>query len=233
MATVLTPERIRALRERGTSAARMARIGAAVNERLGNTQGVQRVETDLVDMYVFHDFLPPVQRRLLRDRIDRDAFPSKLYASDPDREFRTSSSCDMDRFDPDIRSIDQRISHLLGVMEQFGETLQGQRYEVGQQFKPHQDYFHATEPYWKGEEHAGGQRTWTAMAFLNDVEEGGQTEFGDLGVSVEPMAGTLLIWNNMGADGEPNTLTLHAGRPVVKGVKYVITKWFRENPWSV
>ena len=232
MATVLTTERIRELRDRGTSADRMARIGQAVNARLAATQGVQKVETDDIDMYVFHDFLPPVQRQMIRDRIDRDAFPSKLYAADPDREFRTSSSCDMDRFDPDIRAIDQRISHLLGVMEEFGETLQGQRYEPGQQFKPHQDYFHVTEPYWKGEEHAGGQRTWTAMVFLNDVDDGGQTEFDQAGISVEPRAGTLLIWNNMGADGKPNDMTLHAGRPVVAGVKYIITKWFRENPWS-
>ena len=27
------------------------------------------------------------------------------------------------------------------------------------------------------------------------------------------------------------TLTLHEGMPVVKGVKYVITKWFREGTW--
>ena len=220
------------LRARGTSPQRMARIGEAVNARLQATQGIQKVETDLVDMYVFHDFLPPVQRALLIERIDRDAFPSKLYASDPDREFRTSSSCDMNRYDWDIRAIDQRISHLLGVMEEFGETLQGQRYEGGQQFKPHQDYFHVSEPYWKGEVYGGGQRTWTAMVFLNDVEEGGQTEFTDLGVSVEPRAGTLLIWNNVKPDGTPNELTIHAGRPVVKGVKHIITKWFRENPWG-
>ncbi len=230
---MLTAEKMAQLRARGSSADRMARIGVAVNARLQASQGVQKVETDLVDMYVYHDFLPPVQRDYLIARIDQHAFPSKLYAADPDAGFRTSSSCDMDRHDWDIRAIDQRISHLLGVMEEFGETLQGQRYAVGQQFKPHQDYFHATEPYWKAEVHGGGQRTWTAMAFLNDVLAGGQTEFTDLGVSVEPRAGTLLIWNNIGADGEPNALTMHAGRPVAEGTKYIITKWFRENPWGV
>lgn len=233
MTTVLTAEKMEQLRARGTSGDRMARIGAAVNARLQATQGVQKVETDLVDMYVYHDFLPSTQRDFLMSRIDQYAFPSKLYAADPDAEFRTSSSCDMDRHDWDIRAIDQRISHLLGVMEEFGETLQGQRYAIGQQFKPHQDYFHTTEPYWKAEALTGGQRTWTAMVFLNDVEEGGQTEFTDLGVSVEPRAGTLLIWNNIGKDGEPNALTIHAGRPVVRGTKYIITKWFRENPWGI
>ena len=45
--------------------------------------------------------------------------------------------------------------------------------------------------------------------------------------------GTLLIWNNLNAEGEPNTNTLHQGMPVLAGVKYVITKWYRERPWGV
>lgn len=203
----------------------------AVNARMKATQGVDRVETDLIDMYVYHNFMPPVQRRLLIEMIDAGAFRSKLYTGEAESDFRTSSSCDMDRWNWDIRSIDQRISHLLGIKEEFGETLQGQRYEVGQQFKPHQDYFHYSEPYWQTENVRGGQRTWTAMVFLNDVPVGGQTEFPDVGISVSPVPGTLLAWNNMHADGSPNLLTLHAGRPVVEGTKYIITKWFRENPW--
>ena len=35
----------------------------------------------------------------------------------------------------------------------------------------------------------------------------------------------------MKADGSPNELTLHEGMPVIAGVKYVITKWFREGAW--
>lgn len=220
------------LKARGSDAARMGRIGAAVNARMMATQGVERVDTDLIDMYVYHNFLPPVQRQMVIDMIDEGAFKSKLYTEDQDKEFRTSSSCDMERWNWDIRSIDQRIAHLLGIKEEFGETLQGQRYEVGQQFKPHQDYFHVTEPYWQREIYAGGQRTWTAMIFLNDVAAGGHTEFPDVGISVSPVPGTLLAWNNMCADGTPNRLTLHAGRPVVEGTKYIITKWFRENPWA-
>jgi prolyl 4-hydroxylase len=40
-----------------------------------------------------------------------------------------------------------------------------------------------------------------------------------------------LVWNNMGRDGKPNPLTLHAGRPVEQGVKYIVTKWYRARPW--
>jgi prolyl 4-hydroxylase len=79
---------------------------------------------------------------------------------------------------------------------------------------------------------SGGQRTWTAMIYLNDVEEGGATWFPQAGLRVAPRKGLLLAWNNMAPDGSPNTRTLHEGMPVVEGTKYIITKWFRESPWG-
>jgi prolyl 4-hydroxylase len=107
--------------------------------------------------------------------------------------------------------------------------VQGQRYMVGQQFQPHTDWFPG--PYYEPEEDRGGQRSITAMAYLNRVEEGGSTFFPRLGINVEPRPGALLIWNNADEDGTPNPFTIHAGSPVVKGVKYVITKWYRTRRW--
>ena len=70
------------------------------------------------------------------------------------------------------------------------------------------------------------------MIYLNDVEEGGETTFPNLGVSVTPQQGALLAWNNASPDGSPNMATLHAASAVVRGVKYVITKWYRTRAWS-
>ena len=108
-----------------------------------------------------------------------------------------------------------------------GEAIQGQRYLPGQQFKPHNDWFYTSEKYWLDERKRGGQRSWTTMAFLNEVEEGGETHFTDIGIKIEPKPGVLLIWNNALVDGSPNEGTMHAGTPVVKGSKYIITKWYR------
>ena len=46
-----------------------------------------------------------------------------------------------------------------------------------------------------------------------------------------PRAGTLLVWNNADERGMPNPWTLHAGNPVVRGTKYVVTKWYRCGRW--
>ncbi|HEY0012124.1 MAG TPA: 2OG-Fe(II) oxygenase, partial [Allosphingosinicella sp.] len=126
---------------------------------------------------------------------------------------------------------EDRVTELAGINPRFGESVQGQRYEVGQQFKPHFDYFFASESYYADAAARGGQRTWTAMLFLNEPEAGGHTDFPTAGVSVAPATGTLLVWNNMTAAGRCNEYALHHGTPVLAGRKYVLTKWFRERPW--
>ncbi|HEX8937023.1 MAG TPA: 2OG-Fe(II) oxygenase, partial [Sphingomicrobium sp.] len=74
-----------------------------------------------------------------------------------------------------------------------------------------------------------GQRTWTAMIYLNEPEEGGATRFKRIGKTVQPETGKLLAWNNLLPDGRPNPATLHQGMKVRRGTKYVLTKWFRER----
>ena len=144
---------------------------------------------------------------------------------------RTSSSGNVDRYDPFIQKIEEKIDALVGLPHEYGETMQGQRYEPGQQFKYHLDLFWSKADYWKAEAKRGGQRTITAMAYLNDVEAGGITEFPELGVKITPERGMLVVWNNATPSGEVNHATMHAALPVEAGVKYVITKWFRTRPW--
>jgi prolyl 4-hydroxylase len=69
------------------------------------------------------------------------------------------------------------------------------------------------------------------MAYLNPVEAGGTTAFPRLEIAVSPRPGMLLVWNNADEHGVPNPWTLHAGTPVERGVKYVITKWYRAGRW--
>ena len=69
------------------------------------------------------------------------------------------------------------------------------------------------------------------MIYLNEPDAGGATRFRHLDKIVQPETGKLVVWSNLGPDGLINPFTLHAGMKVRKGVKYVITKWYRELPW--
>lgn len=69
------------------------------------------------------------------------------------------------------------------------------------------------------------------MLYLNEVAAGGATDFPKLGFSVQPEPGLLLTWNNMDRRGRPSASLLHAGSPVQTGTKYIITQWYRLEPW--
>lgn len=213
------------------STATRRRVGGEVATRLDRDPRAQRVETDHAQVYWIADFLTPDQCAALIQLIDTNRRPSTTLSVEGQEGFRTSESCDMDRWSPKVRPIDEAIADLLGVPHENGETMQGQRYAPGQQFKAHHDYFHADQPYYQGVTRDGGQRTWTAMIFLNAVTEGGATWFPQAGFRVEPAPGLLLAWNNMKPGGEPNVSTLHEGMAVVRGTKYIVTKWFREGRW--
>ncbi|MFZ5748224.1 MAG: 2OG-Fe(II) oxygenase [Pseudomonadota bacterium] len=215
----------------GSSPAQRARIGRDVTARIEAHPAIRRAKTDAAQIYLYPDYLTGEECDMLIAMMDASSRPSTLLSSHEDPEFRTSYSCDMDRWAPEVRAIDERIANLLGIDPINAETMQGQRYAVGQQFRAHCDYFHETEGYWADMQAQGGQRTWTAMAYLADVPEGGATWFPRAGVRIKPRRGLLVIWNNMNPDGTPNYDTLHEGMAVVDGTKYVITKWFRESAW--
>ncbi|HEX8528240.1 prolyl hydroxylase family protein [Allosphingosinicella sp.] len=209
-----------------------AAIGEYVRNRLARTENCFRLPVKDADLYVVRDFLTPDECDGLIAQIDARSQPSGVLADEPDPTYRTSYSANMDPHDPLVQSIEDKLWRLMGIQREHGETIQGQRYAVGQEFKPHHDFFHTTQRYWLDEQRTGGQRTWTAMMFLNDPEAGGQTYFPEIDVRITPRQGNLFTWNNMDAEGEPNRLTLHQGMPVLAGFKYIITKWYRERPWG-
>lgn len=209
-----------------------AGIGLRVGAKLEATPRLWRLcsgSLQPVQLYVADNFVDAETCRQMCDKIDAGSYPSPLYDKEKYEDVRTSYSCNLDVYDPLIAGVDTRIADLLGFDRTWGEPLQGQRYREGQRFREHADFFYIDQPYWAEYEPHGGQRTWTAMIYLNECEAGGATRFKLLDFAVEPKLGRMLIWNNMAVDGSPNPWTLHEGMPVEAGSKYIVTKWYRER----
>lgn len=216
----------------GADQAALARVGETVRARLAADPSVYRVPTEGAEIFAVGAFLDQAECDRIVGLIDAVAKPSRRYDPDNPLAYRTSYSGDFDPNDSFVRMIERRLCDLIGLHESWAETFQGQRYEQGQEFQAHFDWFDTQADYWPGEASRGGQRSWTAMAWLNPVEEGGETEFPELGFSIPPQRGALLLWNNATPEGAPNPLTRHAGKPVLRGRKYIITKWFRTRRWG-
>jgi len=150
------------------------------------------------------------------------------------RDYRTSSET---RFllgseDLVIHAINARISLVSEEPLSHQEYLGVLRYEGGQEYKPHSDYFlpglDGTNP----EVERAGQRIKTFLIYLNEGYEGGETEFIKLGLKVKGNKGDGALFVNVNSDGGPHRQSLHAGRPVTGGVKWLSTLWIRDRDYS-
>jgi prolyl 4-hydroxylase len=210
----------------------MLAVGESSESFLLSFPGMRRVPSDKLELYVQRNFLTPGECAGLIARIDANCRPSTIADANGDDYFRTSETCDLDHTDPLVLALDCKMAWISGIDPAHGEPIQGQRYHVGQEFKAHTDYFEPDGADYQTYCSVAGQRTWTFMVYLNAVAAGGGTHFAALNKTFQPEGGMLLAWNNRSADGIGNPATLHHGMKVVKGSKYVITRWYRERPWG-
>ena len=207
-------------------------VAEPVAARILGHPGVQKVPSPKLTLFLARGFLPPDLCAGLIERIDAVRRPSTISDSNGDAAYRTSETGDLSAADPLVREVEARIGAVTGLDPAHGEPLQGQRYAVGQEFKGHTDYFEPNGIDYDRYCGIAGNRTWTVMVYLNEPGAGGATRFKAVDKTVQPETGKLVAWNNCRPDGSLNPATIHHGMRVRAGVKYVITKWFRERPWG-
>lgn len=190
---------------------------------------------DNVTVYTIENFLSPRECDKLIESAQGKMSLSPLTSPTGDKNFRDSETCYFEKNNDFHKYIDQKISSKIGLSDNFSESSQIQHYRVGNQFKPHHDFFHPHdfENYAGKNSHYKGQRTWTFTVYLNDVVEGGETEFVEMGLKIKPKRGMAVVWNNLLENGDTNQRTLHCGKPVIRGEKYIITKWFRDRQQKI
>jgi prolyl 4-hydroxylase len=166
---------------------------------------------------------------LARPRVRRSTVVDPETGDSQLHEARTSSSTEFERgATPLLERIERRLATLVDWPYEHGEGLQVLRYEPGQEYEPHYDWF---DPAASGAGPLlgrGGQRVATILVYLNDPECGGGTSFPDAHVEIGAVKGHALFFSY----DRPHaaTRTLHGGMPVVRGEKWVATKWLRERP---
>jgi prolyl 4-hydroxylase len=136
--------------------------------------GVQRVPSRALDLFIVRGFLDSGICAELIERIDSRRRPSDIVDDVGIANFRTSETCDLDLRDPVVAEVDNKIGALLGLDLASSEPLQGQRYAPGQEFRAHTDTFEPGGYDYYVHTADAGQRTWTAMVYLNQPEDGGR-----------------------------------------------------------
>ncbi|MCW2385213.1 prolyl 4-hydroxylase [Sphingobium sp. B2D3D] len=199
---------------------------------LAGQPGIQRLPRRDLTLFVKKGFLDSDECAGLIDRIEANRRPSTIADDLGYEAFRTSETCDLEDSDPFVAAINAKLAAYSGIDPAQGEQLQGQRYAVGQEFKAHTDYFEPGGMDFERYCGRSGNRTWTLMVYLNQPAAGGATRFTQVDKMIQPETGKLVAWNNRLPDGTMNPATIHHGMKVRSGVKYIITKWYRERLWA-
>ena len=189
-------------------------------------------------VYYVDDLLSEEECRLIIEeakpymkRAGVSAMPKETQYQRDDYKGRTNDShwIDKSRF-PDIC---QRIANIMKCNLKCFESMQVIHYLKDQEYKYHYDAYDIKDrekyKYYCGER---GNRIKTALVYLNDVEEGGETGFNMLvpnqTIKVEPKRGRLVVFHNLHYDGSLHKGSRHAGLPVKQGEKWAFNLWLRE-----
>jgi prolyl 4-hydroxylase len=190
-----------------------------------------KIPNENLEIYSISNFLTEEECDELLISINNENFiKSKITnKNEPDKNFRTSTTANLFTTNPIYEKLNNKICNYLGIQKEKGETIQAQKYYLGQEFKLHNDYFSRTDECNKEHLLKGGQRTYTFMIYLNNVKEGGCTQFPLANLTLQPIKCTAIIWNNLDKDNNDNIYSKHCGMPIIDGEKIIITKWFRET----
>lgn len=99
--------------------------------------------------------------------------------ADSNMVFLSSCSARSVAQDPVVSRIEERIAAWTFLPQENAENMQVLRYEPGQKYEPHFDYFHD-----RVNQARGGHRYATVLMYLSTVREGGETVFPNAKVGV-------------------------------------------------
>ena len=144
---------------------------------------------------------------------------------------RTSYGAFLTRLqDPIVQALEERIALWTHLNLTNQEDPQVLRYARGQEYQAHYDDLEEETP-----------RIATVIVYLSDVVAGGETVFpfgrglgetnSDDGIKVAPKRGDALLFWSLDSTMKEDVYSMHAGAPVVDGVKWTMTVWIHSGPF--
>lgn len=125
---------------------------------------------------------------------------------------------------PGVQRVSKRIEEVTGIPQNKYESFQILQYQEGEFYKRHHDSSNANNA------KAAGHRILTFFLYLNDVDEGGETRFTNLDISIAPKKGRALVWPSV-LNEDPNSTDVrmyHEAKEVIKGTKYAANHWIHQ-----
>lgn len=146
---------------------------------------------------------------------------------------RKSETAWLTKNDPIISNIIKRVCDITKIPFDNAEKIQVVKYGPNGFYSNHFDASCDDKKECVEFEKNGGQRVVTAIIYLNDEFTGGTTVFPNLKQEFTPKKGNILLFYSLQKDGNKcHPLSLHAGKPIKTGNKYIANIWLRESSYK-
>lgn len=148
---------------------------------------------------------------------------------------RTNSSAGFAHLEGDLvmQLVSRRIARATSTDLAHHEPMNVLHYAPGEEYRPHYDVITPWGPdghAFASEAQAHGLRMATVLVYLNEGYEGGETAFPRLNLQYKGERGDALIFWSVSERGAPERDSLHAGKPVLSGEKWLLSQWIRQRP---
>lgn len=229
--------RIRTSTSHGEAVWRRAR--AAIDLRYWLTSPSPKIVSATPQVATLQGFAPPEVCRWLIKRAEPGLAPAQVndpatgrLRSDPMRS-NAVTRLGLGETDLIMLLMQARISAATGFVFAQMEVPNLLRYEPGQEYRAHYDFFNPVSAEFQEEIATFGQRVSTFLVYLNEEFDGGETEFPQAALRYRGRTGDALLFQNVRRDGSPDPSTLHAGLPPTRGQKWLMSQWIRDRAQPV
>jgi prolyl 4-hydroxylase len=175
------------------------------------------------------NFLNTEESDIIINRAELDLKKISVLGSKAHSDYRIAQGTWIPNNEEIAQKIRNQISEITNIPTDNMEQLHIVKYDIGGEYKVHQDFFHPNTDYFDNEISKGGQRKLSALIYLNDNFKGGETDFPKWAKRILPEKNKLVIWKNLKDNGDLEYDSLHAGLPVIEGIKYIAIIWIRQN----
>ena len=194
-------------------------------------QGLADEKSDYIPPIILENILTEKQNREILEYANPKFYKCKFYNSFRELitidEVRNSQHTFIPKENVIVKDLIEKICECNNLPFENAEDLQVVKYEKGNYYREHQDSHEDSDPHFFA---SGGHRVLTALIYLNDDFEGGETDFPNLGLRVKPVKNRAVIFHPLDAKNKKcHPKALHAGMDVISGTKYACNLWIRQN----
>lgn len=195
--------------------------------------GYAHDDDDYIYPTVYNNFITPHEANYILSQAEPKFTDSETIGGGVDTQTRKSKTAWLDKCDPTIKTIIERVCAINNFPSENAEHLQVVKYGPDGFYNPHHDSTGDDNPESKEFLKSGGHRVATMLIYLNDDFEGGATRFVNLAKDVKPPKhGSILFYPLDKYNNRCHPKALHAGLPLTSGQKYIANVWVRQGPFT-